>query len=89
MSSVTVASVGQIRPAKRKKTSISRGTFKEKIELKKYSRGEYDSISIPESGKALETRVAAIDKKQTIVAMRAYLHMKKPKLITKLIHPLT
>ena len=35
--SVKVASVTQTRPAKRQKTSMSRGTFRGKIELKKYS----------------------------------------------------
>ena len=44
--SVKVASVGQCRPAKQKKTSTTHGTFKGKIELKKYSREEYDSMSM-------------------------------------------
>ena len=39
--SVKIVSVGQVRPAKRQKTSASHDTFKEKIELKKYSREEY------------------------------------------------
>ena len=43
--SVKVASVTQTRPAKRQKTSTSHGTFRGKIELKKYSREEYDSMS--------------------------------------------
>ena len=42
--SVKVANVGQNRPAKQQKTSASGGTFKGKIELKKYSREEYDSM---------------------------------------------
>ena len=41
-----VASVGQTRPVKQQKTSTNHGTFKEKIELKKYSREEYDSMSV-------------------------------------------
>ena len=40
--SVMVASVMQTRPAKRQKTSTSHGTFRGKIELKKYSQEEYD-----------------------------------------------
>ena len=39
-----VASVTQTRPAKLHKTSTSCGTFEGKIELKKYSREEYDSM---------------------------------------------
>ena len=44
--SVMVVSVTQNRPAKWQKTNASSGTFKIKIELKKYSREEYDSMSI-------------------------------------------
>ena len=44
--SVKVASVGQNRPAKLQKTNNTCGTFKGKIELKKYSREEYDSLSM-------------------------------------------
>ena len=44
-SSVKVAFVTQTRPAKRQKTSTSHGIFRRKIELKKYSREEYDSMS--------------------------------------------
>ena len=44
--SVKVASIDQTRPAKRQKTSASHGTFRGKIELKKYSREEYDSMSV-------------------------------------------
>ena len=40
-----VASVAQTRPAKQQKTSATHGTFNETIELKKYSREEYDSMS--------------------------------------------
>ena len=43
--SVKVASVGQTRPAKWQKTSASCGILKGKVELKKYSREEYDSMS--------------------------------------------
>ena len=43
--SVKVASVTQSRPAKRQKTSASHGTFRGKIELRKYSQEEYDSMS--------------------------------------------
>ena len=44
--SVKVASVNQTRPAKWQKTSTTHGNFNEKIELKKYSREKYDSISM-------------------------------------------
>ena len=40
-----LASVGQTRHAKWQKISTNHGTFKKKIELKKYSREEYDSMS--------------------------------------------
>ena len=43
--SVKVASITQTRPAKRQKTSTSCSTFRGNIELKKYSREEYDSMS--------------------------------------------
>ena len=43
--SVKVASVTHTKPAKRQKTSTSCSTFRGEIELKKYSREEYDSIS--------------------------------------------
>ena len=45
-SSMKVAFVGQNRPAKRQKTIGTHGTFNGKIELKKYSREEYDSMSM-------------------------------------------
>ena len=38
--SVEVASISQTRPAKQQKTDAAHGTFKEKIELKNYSRKE-------------------------------------------------
>ena len=44
--SVKVASVTQTRSAKRQKASTSHSTFKEKIDLKKYSREEYNSMSV-------------------------------------------
>ena len=44
--SVKVASVTQTRPAKQQKTSASHGTFKGKIELKKYSREEHESMLV-------------------------------------------
>ena len=42
--SVKVASVTQTRPAKRQRTSTRHGTFRVKIELRKYSQEEYDSM---------------------------------------------
>ena len=44
--SVKVAFFGQSRPAKWQKTSTAHGTLKGKIKLKKYSREEYDSVSM-------------------------------------------
>ena len=44
--SMKVASAGQGRPSKWQKTSTNHGTFKGKIDLKKYSRVEYDSMSM-------------------------------------------
>ena len=43
--SVNVALVAKTRPAKWQNTKTVHGTFKGKIELKKYSREEYDSMS--------------------------------------------
>ena len=55
----------------RQMTSSTHGTFKRKIELKTYSREEYNSISTahkgkntPESSRALESRVAMIKAKK-------------------------
>ena len=44
--SLKVASVAKNRPAKQQKTNAGHGTFKGMIELKKYSREEYDSTSM-------------------------------------------
>ena len=43
---VKVASITQIRPAKSQKTSKSCGTFKGKIELRKFLQEEYNSMSV-------------------------------------------
>ena len=43
--SLKVASVAQNRSTKRQKTSVSHGTFKSKLVLKKYSREEYNSVT--------------------------------------------
>ena len=43
--SMKFASVGQNRPAKWQKTSTTHGAFKGKVEFKKYSREEHDSMS--------------------------------------------
>ena len=51
-----VASVGQNRPAKWQKTSTNHGTFKAKIELKKYSREEYDSMLMAQHQQLYELR---------------------------------
>ena len=39
-----ISSIAQTIPAKRQETSATHGIFKGKIELKKYSREEYDSM---------------------------------------------
>ena len=52
--SVKVTSVGQNRPAKRQKTTATGGTFRGKIELKKYSREEYDSMSMAQQQQLYE-----------------------------------
>ena len=92
--SMKVASASQNRLSKWQRTSATCGTFEGKIELKKYSREEYDSMLMaqcqqpyefqkkarlikgkktPESGRALEARVAMPEAKQTTVVKRAYL----------------
>ena len=43
--SLKVASVTQTRPTRQQKTSASHGIFKGEIELKKYSKEEYNSMS--------------------------------------------
>ena len=43
--SVNIVSVTHTRPAKWQKTSKTHGAYMGKIELKKYSREEYDSMS--------------------------------------------
>ena len=58
-SSVKVAFVSQTRPAKQQKISTSDDTFKEMIELKKYSREEYDLISIAECQQLYELQKKA------------------------------
>ena len=42
--SVKIASVGQNSPVNPQRTSPTRGTFQGKIELKRYSKDEYDSM---------------------------------------------
>ena len=71
--SVKVASVTQTRPAKRQKTSTSHGTFRGKIELKKYSREEYDSISVGQCQQLyeLQKRAGLIKGKKTPESSRA------------------
>ena len=44
--SVKAASVGENKPTKWQKTSTTHGTFEGKIEWKKYSREEYDLMSM-------------------------------------------
>ena len=44
---------------------------------------------IPERSRALEARATMLEAKTKTVAMRAYLQIKSPKLITEIIQPLT
>ena len=57
--SMKVASVNQNRPTKCQKTSTTFGTFKGKIELKKYSREEYDSMSMAQHQQLYELQKKA------------------------------
>ena len=98
--SAKVESVMHTRPAKWQKINTSPGTFKGKIELKKYSREEYDSKSMvqhqqlyklqkkarlikgkktPESSRALETRVAALEAKTDNSSNEILFPYEKPK----------
>ena len=65
--SVKVASITQTRPAKRQKTCINCVTFKGKIELRKYSQEEYDSMSAAQHQQLyeLQTRTRLIKHKNT------------------------
>ena len=62
-----VAFVIQNRPAKWQKTSATRGTFKEKIELKKCSREVYDSMLMAQHQQLYElcTKARLIKGKKT------------------------
>ena len=51
---VRVSSVAQTRPAKWQKANTSHSTFKGKIEFKKYSREEYDSMSMAQGQQLYE-----------------------------------
>ena len=68
-----VASVMKTRPAKWQKTSTSCGTFKGKIKLKKYSREEYDSLSMAQHQQLYELKKKArlIKSKKTPETSRA------------------
>ena len=71
--SVKVASVGQTRPAKWQKTSTYHAIFKEKIELKKYSKEEYDSMSMAQHQQLykLWKKVGLVKGKKTLEISRA------------------
>ena len=60
--SVKIASVGQNRPAKWQKISTTYGTFKGKIELKKYSKEDYDSMSM-----AQQQQLCMLQKKARLI----------------------
>ena len=70
---VKVVSVGQNRPAKQQKTSITHGTSKGKIKLKKYSRENYDSISMAQHQQLYELwkKAGLIKGKKTPESSRA------------------
>ena len=61
------AYVSQTRPVKWQNTSAGHGIFKRKIELKKYSRGEYDSMSMAQCQLVceLQKKVGLIKSKKT------------------------
>ena len=71
--SAKVASVMQTRPAKWQKINTSHGTFKGKIELKKYSREEYDSKSMVQHQQLykLQKKARLIKGKKTPESSRA------------------
>ena len=98
--SVKVASIAQIRPAKRQKTGANHSTYSRKIELRKYSQEEYNSMlaaqhqqlyelqkeagfikgkKTPESNRALEARVAALEAKSEISSDESlFIDINKP-----------
>ena len=71
-----VASVVQNRPAKQQKTSTTHGTFREKIVLKKYSKEEYDSMSMAQHQHLYELwkKAGLIQGKNTPESSRALKH---------------
>ena len=68
-----VASVTQTRSVKWKKTSTSLGNFRVKIELRKQSREEYDSMSVAQCQQLYELQKNArlITSKKTPESSRA------------------
>ena len=71
--SVKVASVGQNRPTKWQKTITIHGTFKEKVELKKYFKEENDSMSMAQHQNLykLPKKARLIEGKKTPESSRA------------------
>ena len=71
--SVKVASVGKNRPAIQQKTSATHGIFNGKIKLKKYSRVEYDSMSMAQCQQLYEhwNKARLIKSKKTTESSRA------------------
>ena len=71
--SVKVASVGQKRYAKQQRTSTSHGTYKGKFESKKYSRKEYDSMSMAQHQQLYELlkKIRLMKRKKTSESSRA------------------
>ena len=71
--SVMVASVVQNRPDKWQKTNASHGTFKGKITSKKYSREEYDLMSMTQHQQLykLQEKARLVKGKKTPESSRA------------------
>ena len=85
--SVKVASDSQKRPAKWQKTSTTQCIFKEKDQLKKFSREECNSMSMTQhrclyelqSSRALEARVAILEAKIDNSSNESLFADEKPK----------
>ena len=71
--SMRIVSIAQTRPAKWQKTSTSHGTFKGKTGLKKYSREEYDSMSMAQHQQLYELwkKAGLMKVKKTLESSRA------------------
>ena len=90
-----VSIVSKTRLAKLQKTNATHGTFKRYIELKKYSREEYNSMSTPagiwasEERKTYEVSENPRKLQSTDSSNECLFSDEKPKLMTETIQPLT